>query len=206
MAAMRATVGTKTTRSEPRVPVAQLALAGLLAAVLAVASWVSIPFVPVPLTLQTLAVLVAGGLLGPFWGPVSVGVYILVGLAGVPVFAGGHAGPAVIAGPLGGFLLGFVLAAFVIGVAGDAMRRRKVTDRRGLAVLVLGAASAGLVVYVGGVPWFMAVTGASLWEAVTVAFFPFIPGDVLKAVVAVVVIRAVDRALVAQGLRPALRG
>jgi len=186
--------------------VAQLALAGLMAAVLAVASWVSIPFVPVPLTLQTLAVLVAGGLLGRYWGPVSVGVYILVGLAGVPVFAGGHAGPAVIAGPLGGFLLGFVLAAFVMGVAGDATRRRKVTDRRGLAVLVLGAAAAGLAVYVVGVPWFMVVTGASLRGALTVAFLPFIFGDVLKAVVAVVVIRAVDRALVAQGLRPALRG
>ncbi len=203
---MCATAGTRTTRSGPREPVAQLALAGLLAAVLAVASWVSIPFVPVPLTLQTLAVLVAGGLLGRYWGPASVGVYVLVGLAGVPVFAGGHAGPAVIAGPLGGFLLGFVLAAFVMGVAGDATRRRKVTDRRDLAVLALGAAAAGLAVYVVGVPWFMAVTGASLRGAVTVAFLPFIFGDVLKAVVAVVVIRAVDRALVAQGLRPALRG
>jgi biotin transport system substrate-specific component len=179
--------------------VAQLALAGLLAAVLAVASWVSIPFVPVPLTLQTLAVLVAGGLLGRYWGPVSVGVYILVGVVGVPVFAGGHAGPAVIAGPLGGFLLGFVLAAFVMGVAGDATRGGRIANRRALAVLVLGAAAAGLVVYVVAVPWFMAVTGASLREAVTVAFLPFVLGDALKAVVAVAVIRAVDRALVAQG-------
>ena len=203
---MHATATTQTTGSEHRMPVAQLALAGLLAAVLAVASWVSIPFVPVPLTLQTLAVLVAGGLLGRYWGPASVGVYLLLGLAGVPVFAGGHAGPAVVAGPLGGFLLGFVLAAFVMGMAGDAARRRGVADRRGLAVLVLGAAAASLAVYVVGVPWFMAVTGMSLRAAVTVAFFPFILGDALKAVLAVVVIRAVDRALVAQGLRPALRG
>lgn len=194
------------TGGEPRISVAQLALAGLLAAVLAVASWVSIPFVPVPLTLQTLAVLVAGGLLGRYWGPVSVGVYILVGVAGVPVFAGGHAGPAVVAGPLGGFLFGFVLAAFVMGVAGDATRRRGVVDRRGLTFLSLGAAAGGLAVYVVGLPWFMAVTGMSLRGAVPVAFLPYIPGDILKAVVAVVVIRAVDRALVAQGLRPALRG
>ncbi|MCJ7797149.1 MAG: biotin transporter BioY, partial [Thermoleophilia bacterium] len=191
---MSATARTTTTGSEPRVPVTQLALAGLLAAVLAVASWVSIPFVPVPLTLQTLAVLVAGGLLGRYWGPVSVGVYILVGLAGVPVFAGGHAGPAVIAGPLGGFLLGFVFAAFIMGVAGDVTRRRGVTNRRGLTTLILGAAAAGLAVYVVGVPWFMAVTGMTLRGAMPVAFFPFIPGDILKAAVAVVVIRAVDRA------------
>jgi biotin transport system substrate-specific component len=183
--------------------VAQLALAGLLAAVLAVASWVSIPFVPVPLTLQTLAVLVAGGLLGRYWGPVSVGVYILMGLVGVPVFAGGHAGPAVIAGPLGGFLAGFVVAAFVMGVAGDIARRPGTGERRSLTVLALGAAAAGLAIYVVAVPWFMMVTGASLLGAATVAFFPFLLGDAFKAVVAVVVIRAVDRALVAQGLRSA---
>lgn len=202
---MRTTGRTSTITSGPRIPVSQLALVGLLAAVLAVASWVSIPFVPVPLTLQTLAVLVAGGLLGRYWGPVSVGVYILVGVAGVPVFAGGQAGPAVIAGPLGGFLLGFVLAAFIMGLAGDATRRRGITDRRALMALVMGAVVAGLAIYVVGVPWFMAVTGASLWRAVTVAFFPFILGDVLKAVVAVAVIRAVDRALVAQGVRPVFR-
>ena len=200
---MRATMRIRPTRGDPRLPVAQLALAGLLAAVLAVASWVSIPFVPVPLTLQTLAVLVAGGLLGRYWGPVSVGVYILMGLVGVPVFAGGHAGPAVIAGPLGGFLVGFVLAAFIMGVAGDIARRSGTDERRGLAALVLGAATASLAVYIVGVPWFMAVTGMSLRTAMTLAFFPFILGDVLKAVVAVVVIRAVGRALVAQGLRPA---
>jgi biotin transport system substrate-specific component len=128
-----------------------------------------------------------------------------VGLAGVPVFAGGHAGPAVIAGPLGGFLLGFVFAAFIMGVAGDVTRRRGVTNRRGLTTLILGAAAAGLAVYVVGVPWFMAVTGMTLRGAMPVAFVPFIPGDILKAAVAVVVIRAVDRALVAQGLRPSLR-
>ena len=136
---------------------AQLALAGLLAAVLAVASWVSIPFVPVPLTLQTLAVLVAGGLLGRYWGPASVGVYILLGLVGVPVFAGGHAGPAVIAGPLGGFLLGFVLAAFVMGVAGRRHTQSAGSSTaallRSLCWVRLPRSSRSMLV---GVPWFMA--------------------------------------------------
>jgi len=202
---MRSTSRISTIGSEPRAAVAQLALAGLLAAVLAVASWVSIPFVPVPLTLQTLAVLVAGGLLGRYWGPASVGVYLLVGLVGVPVFAGGHAGPAVIAGPLGGFLLGFVLAAFVMGVAGEVARSGRISDRGSLAVLILGSLVGGLAVYVVGLPWFMAVTGMSLRGAVPVAFVPYVPGDILKAAVAVVVIRAVDRALISQGLRPSLR-
>lgn len=182
---------------------AQLTLAASMAALLAVASWVSIPFVPVPLTLQTLAVLVAGGLLGRYWGPVSVGVYLLVGIAGVPVFAGGHAGPAVVAGPLGGFLLGFVVAAFLMGAAGDIARRMGGVGGGALGVLALGAAVSGLSIYAVGLPWLMTVTGMSLGKAVTVAFLPFIPGDVLKAVVAVLVVRAVDRALVAQGLRPA---
>lgn len=203
MGAMSGSARANTTMRGPRAPLAQLTLAGLMAALLVVASWVSIPFVPVPLTLQTLAVLVAGGLLGRYWGPVSVGVYLLVGIAGVPVFAGGHAGPAVVAGPLGGFLLGFVVAAFVMGAAGDIARRLGGVGGGALGVLSLGAAVSGLSVYAVGLPWLMTVTGMSVEKAVTVAFLPFIPGDVLKAVVAVLVVRAVDRALVAQGLRPA---
>lgn len=188
-----------------RAPLTQLTLAASLAALLAVASWVSIPFVPVPLTLQTLAVLVAGGLLGRYWGPVSVGVYLLVGIAGVPVFAGGHAGPGVVAGPLGGFLVGFVVAAFLMGVAGDIARRMGGVGGGVLGVLVLGAAVSSLSVYAVGLPWLMTVTGMSAGKAATVAFLPFILGDALKAVVAVLVVRAVDRALVAQGLRPAVQ-
>ena len=114
--------------------VTRLALAGVMAAVIAVFSLISIPIGTVPLTLQTLAVLVAGGLLGPLWGPVSVAVYLLVGLMGVPVFAGGEAGLHVLLGPKGGYLVGFVVAAFIMGLAGRAARARGLASRAALAV------------------------------------------------------------------------
>lgn len=188
-----------------RSTVASLALCGVMAALLAVGSWVSIPLYPVPLTLQTLVVLVAGGLLGRAFGPVSTVVYVLVGLVGVPVFAGGEAGPGVLLGPKGGYLVGFVLAAFVMGWAGDATR----AARRAPGVsrlprwwrLALGAVVASLLIYAAGVPWLAAVTGMGWRAAVTVGMLPFLIGDAVKAAVAVAVIRAVDDVLAGQGLR-----
>lgn len=173
----------------------------MMAAVLAVCSWVSVPFYPVPLTLQTLAVLVAGGLLGPLWGAVSVVVYLLVGLVGLPVYAGFGAGPGVLFGPRGGYLCGFVLAAVIMGSAGDAARARGMAGRPAVAVLGAGALLASAVVYLVGLPWLMAVTGMDMAEALAVGLAPFVPGDLLKAAVAVVLVRAVDLALRAQGLR-----
>ena len=101
-----------------------LALCGMMAALLAVLSFLTIPlpFSPVPLSLQTLAVLLAGGLLGRLWGPVAVAVYLALGLAGLPVFAGGAGGIGELLGPRGGYLVGFVLAAFIMGMAADAAR------------------------------------------------------------------------------------
>ncbi len=86
-------------------------------ALLTAGSWLSVPFYPVPLTMQTLAVLLVGGLLGPRRGPAAVAGYLALGLAGTPVFHNGIGGPAVLLGPTGGYLLGFVPAAFLMGLA-----------------------------------------------------------------------------------------
>ena len=180
--------------------VTRLALAGVMAAVIAVFSLISIPVGTVPLTLQTLAVLVAGGLLGPLWGPTSVGVYLLVGMMGVPVFAGGEAGPHVLLGPKGGYLVGFVIAALIMGTAARAARARGMGGRAGLAWLVAGAAGASAAIYLVGVPWLAAAAGLSLGKALAVGFAPFLLGDVLKAAIAVVLVRAVGAALAREGL------
>lgn len=183
--------------------VVNIALAGVLAATLAVSSWVSIPIPisPVPLTLQTLAVLLAGGLLGRVWGPVSVGVYLLVGVAGIPVFAGGEAGPGVLLGFKGGYLVGFVLAAFLMGVAGDLVRSRSLGRRLSLGVMGAGAAAASLAIYALGVPWLAFVTGMGAWPAVAAGMLPYLALDAVKAFAAVILVRGVDEALRAQGLR-----
>ena len=183
--------------------VASLALAGLFTAVIAVCSWVTvpIPWSPVPLTLQTLAVLAAGGLLGRVWGPVSVSVYILLGIAGLPVFAGGEAGIGVVLGFKGGYLVGFVAAALVMGLAGDYVRSRRPARRTRIAILAVAAFAASLIIYALGVPWLAAVTGMGAWAAISAGALPYLALDALKAVAAVVVIIGVDEALSVQGLR-----
>ncbi len=180
--------------------VAKLALAGLFAAVLAVSAWVSIPFHPVPLTLQNLTVLVAGGLLGRVWGPVSVGVYVLVGVAGVPVFSNGGAGVGALLGPTGGYLVGFIVAAFVVGSAADMARSRRWRGRRMTTALGVGVLAASAAIYAVGVPWLIVVTGMTPLAALSAGMVPFLVGDALKAIAAVFLVRAVGAALEAQGL------
>jgi len=133
---------------------------------------IPLPFTPVPVTLQTLAVLMAGCLLGSARGALAVTAYIGEGLAGLPVFAGGTAGISHLLGPTGGYLLGFVAAAFVAGLLAE----------RGLARHWLGAllvlVAGNIALYVPGVIWLGAYTGAG--QALALGFVPFVIGDGLK--------------------------
>ena len=90
-----------------------VAAVGLLTA----SAYLSVPFFPVPLTMQTLAVLLIGGMLGPVLGASAVAGYVALSAAGAPVFHNGLGGPVVVAGPTGGYLIGFIAAAFVMGLA-----------------------------------------------------------------------------------------
>ena len=183
--------------------VATLVLCGMMAALVAVLAWVSVPLPisPVPVTLQTLGVLLAGGLLGRVYGPVSVAVYVFVGLVGVPVFAGGASGIGELAGPRGGYLIGFVLAAFVMGLTVEGVRSRRVEGAWAFVLLAAGGVAATLVIYCAGVPWLALVTGVGLSKGLIVGAALFLPGDILKLAVAVPLIRAVDVALIRAGLR-----
>ncbi|MCW6508300.1 biotin transporter BioY [Lichenifustis flavocetrariae] len=138
---------------------------------LALAAHVAVPFWPVPITLQTLAVLGLGAMLGPAVAVGTLMAYLLEGLCGLPVFAHGS-GFAVLAGPTGGYLLGYVPAAFAAGLAA----------RRGWLAKPLSAFTAFLladaVIFVLGVGWLAALFG---WEkAVAVGFTPFLIGEALK--------------------------
>jgi biotin transport system substrate-specific component len=169
---------------------------GLLAA----SARLSVPFYPVPLTMQTLAVLLVGGLLGPTAGAGTVLGYLALGAMGAPVFANGLGGMAVLAGPTGGYLVGFVPAAWLIGWAARKGRsgRRPETRRgrlAGILRLALGAVAAGAVIYGVGVPWLAVVTGMSLREAVAAGLTPFLLGDLLKTLVAIAALRVSTGAL-----------
>jgi biotin transport system substrate-specific component len=156
--------------------------------VLAASAWISVPFYPVPMTLQTLGVLLVGGFLGPRLGVASVTSYLALGLAGAPVFHSGLGGPALLAGPTGGYLMGFVLAALLMGLASRRSwtlsasplgRLQKVT------LLVGGALMAGAAIYALGLPWLAFTTVKDAGTAVTVGLVPFLLGDLVKTAVAV---------------------
>ena len=96
--------------------VQDMVLIAVFTAIMAICSWISVSAGPVPFTLQTFAVFVTAALLGTKRGTIAVVVYILLGIIGVPVFAGLTGGPSVIAGPTGGFIVGFILTAIIIGL------------------------------------------------------------------------------------------
>jgi biotin transport system substrate-specific component len=179
--------------ARPAVREASLLAAGV--GILAASAWLSVPFYPVPMTMQTLAVLLVGGLLGPRRGVASVAAYLALGMTGAPVFHGGVGGPAVLAGPTGGYLLGFLPATFLMGWAASHFRtmgRGRGGTWKELAALTGGALSAEAAIYIVGVPW-LALFAGGLGQAVSAGVIPFLLGDLLKVAVAVGAVRLGSR-------------
>jgi biotin transport system substrate-specific component len=171
----------------------RLTTAGLLAALLASSAWISLPIGTVPITLQVFVVVLAALLLTPAWVAASLGTYLILGVAGAPVFAGGHGGPGVLFGPTGGYLFGFLGGA----VLGALVRRvlLRAGAREGLAESVAGLAAIA-VIYVVGWTQLMVVTGIGPLAALTLGVAPFVLLDLGKAAVAVVIASALRRARV----------
>ena len=168
----------------PDVTVEYLAKAVLVAALMAVLSQLSIQLPGgIPFSFQHFAVFLAALVLGPVWGGFSLGLYLLVGAAGAPVFSNATAGLGVLFGQTGGFLLGFLVAAVL---AGEVVHRR--VEPRPLEEVWLPAVAVAFLltlvpIYAIGVPWMAEVLGLSLRQAANV-MVPFAIGDVVKVVVA----------------------
>lgn len=162
---------------------AALVLAGSWLIALSAQVAVPLPFSPVPVTGQTAAVLLVGALLGSRRGSLAVLVYIAQGAAGLPVFAGGAFGLSRVLGPTGGYLLGFVAAAFLVGLLAErGWDRRPLTTA---AAMTLG----NIVIYTVGALW-LAVFVGGLRQALAVGVVPFLPGDLLKIAVAAILLPA----------------
>ena len=162
-----------------------MAYASMFGALTAVGAYIMIPLPPVPITLQTLFVNLSGALLGGSLGALSQIVYILLGVIGLPVFAGGKSGIGVLFGPTGGYLIGFVAGAYVIG------RLVELRPKSGL-LWIVGSMAAGIaVVYLCGLLQLMLVAKLSLAKAVAVGLLPPLPGDIAKIVVAALICRKV---------------
>jgi biotin transport system substrate-specific component len=166
-------------------PQSQLAhkavILGLGVALLTLASKVQVPFWPVPMTLQVLAVLMIGATAGARLGAATVLAWLALGAVGVPVFATG-AGLAYMAGPTGGYLAGFLAAAAAVGYLADRGHGRTIVSA--LLMLLAGV----VIIYVLGLGWLANLIGAE--KAVTAGLLPFIPAEVLKVALGTAILTA----------------
>lgn len=147
-------------------------------AVVALFAQISIPlwFTPVPITGQTLAVLLVGASLGSRRGALALVLYLLEGGAGLPFFAAGTSGWPVVAGPTGGYLVGFILAAYAVGWLAERGWDRGFL--RAAPAMLVG----NLAIYILGLPWLAKFVGAS--DVFAKGLLPFIPGDLIKLALA----------------------
>jgi biotin transport system substrate-specific component len=143
---------------------------------------IPLPWTPVPITLQTFAVLMAGIFLGRYWGGISMMMYLVVGLLGIPWFAGASGGIEAIISASGGYLLGFIFAALFLGYFVD----KYVQSRKFLSMLGLMFFANFVFLYVPGLIqlsiWTHYATGITpgIWELLLMGVLPFIAGDILK--------------------------
>ncbi len=164
---------------------ANLVKTAMFTAIIAVLSQISVPlgFTPVPVSLGSLGILLAAGLLTFPYGIVAVAVYISLGAVGLPIFANFGSGIGTLAGPTGGFILGYLAAAIVVGM----ILRLNKGGATTLIALTLGT----IAVYTCGVFGFMLVTGNNLAATLAATVLPFLLGDAVKIIVAYVAIRRI---------------
>ncbi|HMK45942.1 MAG TPA: biotin transporter BioY [Methanocella sp.] len=165
--------------------VKKLVYASLFSALTAIGAWITIPL-PVPLTLQTMFTLLAGAVLGWYFGALSMIVYVLMGLIGLPVFAGGQSGLGVLIGPIGGYLLGFIAGAAVTGLI------VKIKKKPGYLWLCTAMVAGTIVIYLFGVSQLAFVMHLPADRALVLGVLPFLPGDVLKIMVGAAIARKIE--------------
>lgn len=172
---------------------AQLAVCGVMAALLCVLAPIAIPVGPVPVTLATLIIYLSVELLGWKWGSAAVAAYLLIGLAGVPVFSGWQGGLGPLAGPTGGYLVGYIPMALIAGWCALAARGRSTLPA--IAIRFGGMMLGTAVLYALGTAWYCVLSGNPLDKALAWCVTPFIPFDLVKMALAVAVGTPVRRRL-----------
>ncbi len=157
----------------------------MFTAIITVSAQIAIP-TAIPFTLQTLGVFVTGAMLGWKRGSISVCIYILLALIGVPVLAGLSGGVDKVVGITGGYLVGFIFTALIVGLMTDILGRK-------LWVLVLSMILGLAVCYLFGTVWFCIVSKTAFWEALMICVVPYLLFDVLKIAVATVLVNRLDK-------------
>ncbi len=149
----------------------------------------------VPITVQSLAIILTGLVLGPGRAFAAVGLYVLLGLAGLPIFSGGRSGLGVLAGPSAGYIIGFPLAAAAAGWLAVIILRRTARSGKLRAVLLFGAAMISSIVLIHGLGVLGLVLNAKMdFSAAFIADLAFYPGDIVKNILAVPIALALHKA------------
>ena len=163
-------------------------LCALLAAMTGILSQIGIPIGEIPINLALFSVYLAGGLLGSYKGAVSMVVYVMMGAVGIPVFSNFRGGVSVLAGPTGGYILGYIFAALAVGMVstywGDSFWKLAVGMTGGLALC-----------YLFGTVWFVLLTGKGLVAALSACVVPFLPGDAVKIISAAILVPELKKAI-----------
>lgn len=161
-----------------------LIITALFTSLTAVGGFISIPLGPVPITLQTLFVVLSGLILGAKLGALSQITYVILGLIGIPIFSGGTGGLTTVLSPTFGFLISFIVAAYIIG---------KLTEKnKSLFKIIYSVVLGSLVIYIIGVPYFYFIFTSYLgkninfYTALKFSCIPFILGDIIKAAIAII--------------------
>ncbi|MBD0379404.1 biotin transporter BioY [Paenibacillus sedimenti] len=175
-----------------------IVFSALFAAILVLFSFVSIPMGHVPITLQTLAVMLAGGLLGARYGFLSMALVVILTAIGFPLLHG-TGGLTVVLGPTGGFILMFPFSALLIGLILPRIRMNGIMGY--IAAFVVLEIFGSLLLYVSGVPWLMyKVPTLTFSKAMIAGCYPYLPGDAIKAAVAALIIAPVRQVFPPQRL------
>ena len=169
-----------------------ITLIAVMTAFLCVAGPLTIPVGPIPLSLATFAVYLAGAVLGWKRGTAAVALYLLIGITGVPVFSGFSGGFQKLAGVTGGYLAGYLFCAAVTGLGtGTPAHPRKYSAPLSAVRMVIGT----VILYAFGTAWFMLQTGRALGAALGLCVLPFLPGDTVKIIASSLISPPVRKAI-----------
>lgn len=164
----------------------KLIICALFASLMTICSWISIPlfFTPVPVNMALAGAYITGLLLGCKYGFISEVLYILLGAVGLPVFAGFSGGIGAIAGPTGGFIIGYAFCAFVCGLS---------ARKKGIMMRILLMLCGMSLCYGCGLIWFMYITGSTLWAGLVSCVIPFLAGDAVKIILVSILYRYLEK-------------
>ena len=164
-----------------------ITVTALMTAVTCILAPLSIPIGPVPISLTNLAIYISLYLLGWKRGTISYLIYLLIGLVGIPVFSGFTGGPAKLAGPTGGYIIGFIAMAIIAGLVIDNFHQPWLQ----LIGMIVGT----IICYALGTAWFCFEAKSTVSAALSICVFPFIPGDLIKMIIAMLIGPAIKKRL-----------